>query len=248
MKTKFLLPTLFLFTSLLSFAQENVIIGTKDNVEISYQLTKLETNAKKDRYLISVTAQNKNNYNLYYPVVFIKNADGSETLSPLIATGFSKIVIRNSTGWFGDGKQVAGNLTTLKTENNEVLFNMEKDKIYNFETEFNVKHDDKPIITNSYNSSLRKLEEYNLVINDTFVNGMWVSNCGNNVISLSLLDESGKKIILQSVNGKQIRWIKASNTNFIKENDTNSTLTYSKTDNKFLYSSSDGNNCEWTKK
>lgn len=248
MKTKFLLPGLFLFTSLLSFAQENVIIGTKDNVEISYQLTKLETNAKKDKYLISVTAQNKNNYNLYYPVAFIKNADGSETLSPLITTGFSKIVIRNSTGWFGDGKQVAGQETTLKTENNEVLFNMEKDKIYNFETEFNVKHDDKPIITNSYGNSLRKLEEYNLVINDTFVNGMWVSNCGNNVISLSLLDESGKKILLQSVNGKQIRWIKASNSNFIKENDTNSTLTYSKTDNKFLYSSSDGNNCEWTKK
>ena len=48
MKTKFLLPALFLFTNLIAFAQENVIIGTKDNVEISYQLTKLETNAKKD--------------------------------------------------------------------------------------------------------------------------------------------------------------------------------------------------------
>ena len=175
--TLLLLTSLFLFTNLIAFGQENVIVGTKDNVEISYQLTKLETNAKKDRYLISVTAQNKNNYNLYYSVVFFKNADGSETLSPLIPTGFSKIVIRNSTGWFGDGKQIVGQETTIKTETNEILFNLEKNKIYNFETEFNVKHDDKPIITNTYGSTLRKLEEFNIVINDTFVNGVWVSNC-----------------------------------------------------------------------
>lgn len=248
MKNKLLITALFLFTNALTFAQENVIIGTKDNVEISYQLTKLESNAKKDKYLISVTAQNKNNYNLYYPVIFFKNANGSETLSPLIPTGFSKIVIRNSTGWFGDGKQVSGLETTLKTENNEVLFNVENNKIYNFETEFNVKHDDKPIITNTYGSTLRKLEEFNIAINDTFINGVWVSNCGNNSLALSLLDENGTKIILQSVNGNQIRWINTSTTNFTKENDNNSTLTYSKTDNKFLYSSSDGNNCEWTKK
>lgn len=249
MKNKLLLLTsLFLFANLIAFGQENIVIGTKDNVEISYQLTKLDSNPKKDKYLISVSAQNKNNHNLYYGVELVKNSNGTESTNPFLSNGFSKIIIRNSTGWFGDGKQIVGQETTVKTETNEILFNLEKNKIYNFETEFNVKHDDKPIITNTYGSTLRKLEEFNIAINDTFVNGVWVSNCGNNTISLALLDENGKKIILQSVNGKQIRWISASNTNFLKENDNNSTLTYSKSDNKFLYSSSDGNNCEWTKK
>jgi hypothetical protein len=230
------------------YSQEEIKIGSKENVIITYQLTKLVENPKKDKYLISVSSQNKNDFDLYYPLALMKNANGTESVNLFLATGFAKITIRNSTGWFGDGKQIEGQQTKIKTENNELLVILEKQKIYNFETEFNVKHGDTPIITNSYLNTVRKLSEFNLMLDDSFINGVWNSNCGNNTISLTFIDVENVKILLQSVNGKQIRWIKQSATTFIKESDSNSTLSFSKAENKFYYTSSDGNNCEWNKK
>ena len=86
------------------------------------------------------------------------------------------------------------------------------------------------------------------MLDDTFINGVWNSNCGNNNISLTFVDVANGKILLQSVNGKQIRWIKQTSTTFVRETDSNSTLTFNKGENKFYYTSSDGNNCEWVKK
>ena len=250
-KTKLKIVSVFILTIICNlnlFSQEEVTIGSKENVIITYQLTKLEENPKKDKYLISVSSQNKNDFDLYYPLAILKNADGTENVNPYASTGFAKIVIRNSTGWFGDGKQIVGQQTKVRTESNELLVVLEKQKIYNFETEFNVKHGETPIITNSYLNTLRKLSEFNIMLDDSFINGVWTSSCGNNTILLTFVDVANGKILLQSVNGKQIRWVKQTATTFIKETDTNSTLTFNKGENKFYYTSSDGNNCEWAKK
>ncbi|HNF28889.1 MAG TPA: hypothetical protein PLY81_01265, partial [Chitinophagaceae bacterium] len=64
---------------------------------------------------------------------------------------------------------------------------------------------------------------------------------------ISTKEENNKTFILQSVNGKQIKWKQTSPTMFVKENDTNSTLSYNKEKKTFSYSSSDGINCEWIK-
>lgn len=234
---------IFLF-SIKVFGQEVVTAGEKDNVQISYQLTLLEENNKKDKYLISISTENKNDYDLFYALPL----NSEKKVETLLPTGFSKITIRNSMGWFGDGKQIIGQETVIRTENNEILMMLEKQKTYNFETDFNVKHGEKPIVTNSYIYTLRKLNEFNVSINDAFVNGIWQTTCGNGNMSLSLVLEGDVKVIIQSVNGKQFRWLKQSASNFVRENDTNSTLTYNKNENKFYYTSSDGNNCEWTKK
>ena len=66
-------------------------------------------------------------------------------------------------------------------------------------------------------------------------------------MSLSIIEENGEQKILQNVNGNQIKWIKQSSTSYKKEGDAGSTLTYQKSENKFFYSSSDGNNCTWAK-
>lgn len=247
MKSKlfFLLNVLF---STFLFSQETKIIGTKDNVEISYQLTELDKNSKKDKYLITISFENKSDSDLYYALPLMKNSEGKEFLNPLLTRGFANVLIRNSTGLFRDGRQLIGQETILRTEDNGVLIGLEKNKIYNVEDEFTVKAGEKPIITNSYLNTLRKLDQFNIKMSDAFINGMWQSNCGNTNISLSIVNENGQEKLLQTVNGKQIKWLKQNSTTFAKENDTNSTLTYNKSNNKFFYSSSDGNNCEWTKK
>lgn len=229
-----------------AFCQETVI-GNKDNVEISYQLTELEKGAKKDRYLLTVSFQNKGDADLYYALPLTKNDKGTESISFMVPKGFAEIKVRNATGILGAGSQLMGQETILRTEDNAVLMALEKGKIYNVEDEFNVKSGEKPIVTNSYKHTLRTLDAFNLKMNDAFLSGIWKSSCGNSTISLSLIDENGQQKLLQNVNGIQIKWIKQSPTTFLKENDVNSTLTYNKSNNRFYYSSSDGNNCEWVK-
>jgi hypothetical protein len=237
----------FILISISAISQETKIIGSKDNVEISYQLTELSKGAKKDKYLISISFENKNSYDLFYVLPLIKNNDGTESVGILTNRGFSEITIRNATGLFGSGKQLIGQETVLRTEDNGILLMLEQNRIYNVEAEFNVKTGEKPIITNSYKNTLRKIDEFNLKISEAFVNGIWKSSCGNNQMSLSIIEENGEQKILQNVNGNQIKWIKQSSTSYKKEGDAGSTLTYQKSENKFFYSSSDGNNCTWAK-
>ena len=143
----------FILISISAISQETKIIGSKDNVEISYQLTELSKGAKKDKYLISISFENKNSYDLFYVLPLIKNNDGTESVGILTNRGFSEITIRNATGLFGSGKQLIGQETVLRTEDNGILLMLEQNRIYNVEAEFNVKTGEKPIITNSYKNT-----------------------------------------------------------------------------------------------
>lgn len=230
------------------FGQEAKIIGNQQGIEISYQLTTLEKGDKKDKYLVAITAVNKGNEDLYYGVAIVKDANGQESFGILPQLGFSKISIRNSTGWFGDGKDVMGEQTILRTEDNANLFVFFKEKILNFEFEFNTKSGVTPIITNSYIKTLRPLNTFNIALNDAIINGTWISTCGNSMNSLVFSADASGQFINQSVNGRQFKWIRRNVTEFTKENDSNSTLTYNKSNNTFIYANAEGVSCEWNKK
>lgn len=242
--------TLLLFLAYANcFSQESKVVGNQDGIEISYQLTNLEKGDKKDKYLVAITAVNKGSQDMYYGVPLEKDASGKESFGIIPQLGFSKISVRNSTGWFGDGKQVTGQQTILRTEDNAVLFGLEKGKIYNFEFEFNTKTGVTPIITNTYVRSINPLSSFNLALNEVVINGTWVSSCGNSMNSLVFLsDATGVQFINQSVNGRQFKWIRKNVTEFVKENDVNSILTYNKATNTFAYANAEGVSCEWKKK
>jgi len=246
MKKRLLL--MLLFVGLTCLGQESIVIGKQDGIEISYQLTPLEKGAKKDKYLVAISAVNKGNEDLYYGVAIVKDANGQESFGLIPQLGFSKITIRNSTGWFGDGKDVMGEQTIYRTEDNANLFVFLKGKILNFEFEFNTKTGIAPIITNSYVKALRPISGFNIALNDAAVNGTWISSCGNSMNSLVFAADASGQFINQSVNGRQFKWIRRSVSEFVKDGDANSVLTYNKASNTFTYSNAEGVYCEWNKK
>lgn len=240
---------LLLLLTIQSYGQESIIIGKKDDVEISYQLTSISKGDKKDKYLIVVSAINKGSFDLYYEVPVFKDDKGMDSFGIVPDIGFSKITIRNTTGWFTDGVAVAGTQTTSKTEGGDVLFTLPKNKLMSFEFEFNTKAGIAPVITNTYIRGIQPLASFDVALNEAAVNGSWTSSCNkNNLNELKLsVDSTGKQYILQNVNGREFKWLKKSNTEFTKENDINSTLIYNKSSKAFAYQNSDGSSCTWTK-
>ncbi len=230
------------------FGQNAVELANVDNVKIQYSLTKLETKETKEKYLIQVNVVNNNSYPMYYVVPGIVNEDKSVTMDPL-NLNFAKIKIRNSTGLFGDGIGLAGDNSNMKTISNGFLFALMPGKIYNFETTFKVKTGDLPLVTNTVKSNLNKLSNFDVKINSANINGIWSSTCSSMDLSLTFEENiGGISYIIQSVNGKQSKWLKQTEMNFTRENDNSTTLTYQKANNTFLFSSSDGISCTLTKK
>lgn len=245
---------LLLMTSLLTLmfnfvkAQNETILSSQNGFEIAYKAQKL-SEGNKDKWLVTVSAINKNEYSLYYALETMKQNDGTFAINPFGNLYSSKVTVRNATGFLAsDGVKIKGELTNIFTENKStVLCQYDPGRIYNYENTINIKHGDTPIITVSHIYPLKKLKEYNIETSAALIDGNYKTNCGSNVFSISLTEENNKSILVQSVNGKQIKWLKTSATLFVKENDTNSTLSYNKDKMIFLYSSSDGINCEWTK-
>ncbi len=230
------------------FGQNAVELANVDNVKIQYSLTKLESKETKEKYLIQVNVVNNNSYPMYYVVPGIVNEDKSVTMDPL-NLNFAKIKIRNSTGLFGDGIGLAGDNSNMKTISNGFLFALMPGKIYNFETTFKVKTGDLPLVTNTVKSNLNKLSNFDVKINSANINGIWSSTCSSMDLSLTFEENiGGISYIIQSVNGKQSKWLKQTEMNFTRENDNSTTLTYQKANNTFLFSSSDGISCTLTKK
>lgn len=230
------------------FGQNSVEIANIDNVKIQYTLTKLESKESKEKYLIQVNVVNNNDYPMYYLLPGYVAQDKSIMIATL-NVNFAKIKVRNSTGLFGDGIGLSGDNSNMKTINNGFLFVLSPGKIYNSETTFKVKTGEEPLVTNTVNFNLNKLSNFDVKINSANVNGICGSTCSSMDLSLTFEENiGGISYIIQSVNGKQSKWLKQTEINFTRENDNSTTLTYQKANNTFLFSSSDGISCTLTKK
>lgn len=56
-----------------------------------------------------------------------------------------------------------------------------------------------------------------------------------------------KTTILQTSNGKQIKWIETSPNIFVKETDVNTILIFNKQNKRFIYTTTEGITMEWIK-
>lgn len=241
-----ILTALLLVATLTSVAQERVI-STQDGFEIKYTSKKL-SEGSKDKYLITVTAINRNAYPLFYGVATTNN-NGTVTVNALLNQYSEKVTVRNATGFLAsDGVKIKGELLDLFTEGKaQQLYKYDADKPYNYENEINVKHGDTPIITVTHTYSLKPLSRFNIEASAAMLDGTYKNGCGNTTFSIAVQTNQAVTVLVQTVNGKQVRWIKNSATSFTKENDPNSTLSYNKEKNSFLYSNADGVSCEWSK-
>jgi hypothetical protein len=241
--------TLFaIYTCLVSFSQNAILLSNQDGFEIVYKAQKLEE-GKKDKWLVTVTAINKTDKPLYYALATMKQKDGSAAVSPFETSFSSKVEVRNATGLLSsDGVKIKGEASDLFTENKiSLLYKYDAGRIYNYESTINIKHGDTPIVTVSHFYPLKTVNEFNIEASSALIDGDYKTTCGQTIFSLSLQEQNNKTVLIQSINGKQIKWIKTSATLFTKENDVNTTLSYNKGKKTFSYSSSDGVSCEWSR-
>lgn len=230
-------------------SQEEIKLGNKDGIKITYQLLLEDAGKRKDKYILIVNAANEGNTDLYYDVKLTKSNEGNWELPVMpSAKGFSKVLVRNSTGLFGDGQSLIGDLTKLVTTDNSILFELKKGDIYTQETTFKVKKDVKPLITNTFSKTIKELENYDLKISAEMLKGDYVSSCGNIKININVRNSEEKgDFIIQTTNGKQFVWLRNSETTFVRENNDDYTLTFNKDNNTYTYSTSDGITCNWIK-
>ena len=246
-KTNFL-TIITIFLTLTSFGQNEVMISNQNGFEVSYKAQKL-SEGSKDKWLVTVMAINKTDVPLYYGVPTMKQNDGSITVNAFANQFSSKVTVRNATGFLAsDGVKIKGENSNIFTENkSSLLYQYEPARIYNYENTINIKHGDTPIVTISHIYPLKKISDLNIETSATLIDGDYKNSCGAMTFSIALQEQNGKSFLMQSINGKQIKWIKTSATQFIKENDSNTTLSYNKSKKTFSFSSSDGISCEWNK-
>ena len=242
---------IFLLISSLGYSQEKIELKNQDGVFITCELTKLSSATdKKDKYLFSIKAENKNAYDVYYDVALTKNKVGDKEYESYASKNFAQVNARNSIGFLSSSKEgIAGQETKLKTNDNKVLFTIPKGEFVTTESRFTFKKDEKPIITSSFAKSMKKLDFFDLAVNETFIDGDWTSNCGSMSMTLALVKNAQNEAILQqTINGKLNEWKKVNANSFEKISDSNVTLTYNKKNQTFIYSTTDGVSCIWTKK
>ncbi len=247
MKIPLLTLSLFFFSFLQ--AQDKISLNNQDGIYVTYELTKIEDGPKKDTYLAVVRAENKNDFDVFYSIPLIKQANGTTGISILENRLFAQSSVRNSLSLFGDNINLTGNETKLITNDNKILYSISKGNFITNEKEFKVKKGVKPILTNTFLLPLKSIDNFDIAVNETTINGDWSSSCGNMQMTLTMsMNEKGETVIQQLINGKQNIWRKTTANTFEKLNDTSTTLSYNKQNNSFNYSTTDGVTCLWTKK
>jgi hypothetical protein len=238
LKLKVLAIQFCLISSPLLYAQIKTI-ESNSNLEIRVNLLKLETDSKKDKYLMEISLENKREYDIFYPVSKTPNSN-------YINTSLGFIKVHNANGLIKTNN-ISGELTRWQTTNNEVLVMLATGKVIKDQFKFSVSTGEEPVLTFSGNATFKKLQDFNLRLNDAMINGTWNSSCLSNPITLSYVDTGKINYLLQSINGRYVKWIKQTENTFLREETTGTTLTYNRSNGQFQYSNSDGVFCAWKK-
>ncbi len=125
------------------YAQDAMLFD-QDGIVMSYKLTKLQDGDKKDTYLLTVKAVNKNSFDLFYQGP--KNG-----VNPF----FSEVNIRNG----NDYLYLSATESRLMTSEGK-LFYIKAGGTVNGEKEFKVGKGVTPIITSKFFSDLKPISEF----------------------------------------------------------------------------------------
>lgn len=230
-------------------AQEKIELAKQDGLVLTCTIQKLPGDSdKKDKYLFVINVENTNDYDVYYET---GANTASSSISPLGYGSLAEIKAQNSVGFLSTGLEyIKGEVTGLTTIDNMVLYKIKRKSTIQADTKFSFKKDEKPVVTGKFRQPVKKLEEFQLAINATAINGNWSSACGN--ISMNLMfnkKPTGETVITQTINGKIVEWVKSASANiFYKTTDRTTSLTYNTTDGSLTYNNPDGIVCSWTKK
>jgi hypothetical protein len=132
-----------LFISSLCYSQEKAL-DEKDGISISYKLTKVKEDSKKDTYLVTCKAKNISNEELFYEAPENK-------INPFFAT----ITVRNTNSFL--------NLIGIESKlsvGKKVLFYIKKGGVVSTEKEIKFDKGVEPILTNEFVGVFKPISEY----------------------------------------------------------------------------------------
>lgn len=135
---------LFLLAIPLFVNAQDVAVADKDGVFISYKLTKIKEDTKKETYLISVKASNKNDYDVYYE-------GPTNKVNPFFCT----LTIRNTK----DNIYLTGSESRLMSVN-KPLFYIKRGSYVSADKEVKVDKGSSPVLTADFLSELKDIVQY----------------------------------------------------------------------------------------
>lgn len=139
---KSIILTLAILFPFFSNAQDSQL-DDKDGVVISYKLTKIKEDIKKDTYLVVCKAKNNNDYDIFY------EAAGNK-VNPFFAT----VTVRNSDDYI----YLTGLESKLYTSN-KILFYLKKGGSITAEKEVKIAKGVTPILTNEFVTPLKIISD-----------------------------------------------------------------------------------------
>jgi hypothetical protein len=133
----------FLVTSSFCYSQE-IKLDDKDGISVTYKLTKIKEEEKKDTYLIVCTAKNSTDQDLFY-----------EAPENKVNPFFSTITVRNNSSYL--------NLIGLESKlsfGGIVFFYIKKGSSVSTEKELKFQKGITPILTNEFVSEIKPISEF----------------------------------------------------------------------------------------
>lgn len=227
------------FNPILRLEAQTKTIEENANFDVRITLSKLESDAKKDKYLMEVSLVNKRDYDLFYAV-----AKG--TAEQNVNSAMGSLKVHNATGLIKT-TTISGTATRWETTNNESLVQIGKSSPVKSQFKFSVPKGVQPVLTYTGINTPKKLEEFSLRLNAALVNGTWNSSCLTSPITLSYVDTGAVHYILQSINGRYIKWLKQTENTFTRAESFGTTLSFNRSNGQFFYTNTDGIFCMWRK-
>lgn len=165
---------LLLFTITFSFSQTNnefKLLKKINGVEIYVKIKKLKDTKSKTDWLIEFEYTNATNTDLFYKSYFTKEnpdlldiiADKEAKTKEKEETSFCKINVENKNGFWNSNANggITGDKTRLKTDKNETILLLKKNKTYTRSFEMRTNLDEEPIINISIINSISFTEQIN---------------------------------------------------------------------------------------
>ncbi len=233
-----LLPMMGLL-SVSSLCAQTKTIEENVNFDVRITLSKLESDSKKDKYLMEVSLVNKRDYDLFYAVE-------KGTAEQNVNAAMGSLKVHNATGLI-KSTAVSGSPTRWETTNNEMLVQLAKNANIKSQFKFSVPKGNQPVVTYTAVNTPKKLDEFSLRLNAALVNGTWNSSCLTSPITLSYVDTGAVHYILQSINGRYIKWLKQTENTFTRAESFGTTLSFNRSNGQFFYTNTDGIFCVWRK-
>jgi len=153
------LVVLIFFTEC-SFAQLKYKFSNHKGIIVSYKLTKIDSsNRKKDTYLAEVSAENINDYDLFYLVEHNTCISIGSLLSEDNKEYFVIIDVKNARNLFGGIAMLEGKKSRLVHENGWLLYRIPLKSEIKQNFTFNISKGAFPFITESFNKQLYKISD-----------------------------------------------------------------------------------------